>query len=234
MLRKFFIIGALAAGTLASARAADVAPVRTPIAPGFVAAPGMDWSGFYIGGHLGGVGGDTTVTIPNYPAGFGRSDSSLIGGGQIGFNYMTPGRWVFGVETDISWMGLTGAGTVGGAGESFSAQHNLMVTARGRIGYAFDNLLVYGTGGLAWANLRSAFYTPAAGGPASSTQLGWTAGGGVDYALTPRWSLGVEYLYGRFDGSEFTFTGPRNPTAIDLDTHTVRARLNYLFNWERR
>lgn len=231
---KRLLGSACVAAVLASAPAvaADLAPIYRPPAPAIV-APGVDWSGFYVGGHIGGTWGRSNVNIPNYPSNFNLNSSSLSGGVLAGFNVMTANRWVFGVEGDVSWMRLRATGLTGGpvAGETFTTDFNWMGTLRGRVGYAWDHMLVYGTGGFAWANLRNAFYTPLApaiNGTRTATLTGWTAGGGIEYALTPSWIMGVEYLYADLGRENFTFNGP---TSVNLRTHTVRGRLSYKFNW---
>jgi outer membrane immunogenic protein len=157
----------------------------------------------------------TPPILKTHPHGF-------IGGGQFGFNYQTTNRWVWGLEADLSFAGIKGSDTeVGTTGPipTFPGVTPVNVTAigdqklnffgtvRGRLGFTLaDSLLVYATGGLAFGRIESststsdAFSTFAispASGSASTMRAGWTAGGGVESALTfaPRWSVKVEYLY---------------------------------------
>lgn len=197
------------------------------------------WTGFYVGVH-GGYGGSTAdvdvaasgVTIPPFgahaatatmvsgvPTDFATNAKGFIGGGTLGYNVQT-GRFVWGVETDLSWADIEGTNSqsgvfpgIGGAAPITTAgtvQEKLDAfgTLRGRLGFAPDGrLLIYATGGLAYGhvasntNISEAFppsvLTPISGGIGSASQfrVGWTAGAGVEYAFAPHWSVKAEYLY---------------------------------------
>lgn len=179
-------------------------------------------------------------------------DAGFMGGGQVGCNWQT-GRIVFGIEGDFDYFGtepsLTRNGVVSDNVTPFtitnSVKTNWLATVRPRVGLAFDRSILYLTGGLAIANLR---YTQSfsdllpdgiGGSSASKTQLGWTVGGGMEYALTNSLSVKGEYLYAQFSslaavGSITTvaigpFTNGLQGTA-DLKTHIVRVGVNYHFN----
>src|SRR5262249_14738728 len=149
------------------AAAADM-PVKAPPAP--VSIPVYSWTGFYVGGHIGGAWtgkddsfanafcGGTPVIPINLP--FDTGDSSVIGGGQIGYNWQFASNWLIGVEGDFSWTkvdgsttysplppGPTGAFAVSPSVMTMSRDVKWLASVRGRLGYAWDRWLVYGTGG---------------------------------------------------------------------------------------
>ncbi len=101
---------------------------------------------------------------------------------------------------------------------------------RGRAGWAIDRVLLYGTGGAAFAPVQAGFN----GGPfQSSTQVGWTAGAGVEFAFAPNWTAKAEYLYadlGSFTCNTNCFAGPATPLTVKLTDNIVRAGINFKFN----
>ena len=224
---------ALVVGTV-SASAADLAARPYTKAP--VAVALYDWSGCYIGGHVGGTWGRANVNIPNYPANFNNDESSVSGGALAGCQFMTQSRFVFGIEGDYTWMSLDGQGVTGAlAGtERFHTDYDQSASVRGRLGYSpmsMPNVLFYGTGGWAGANLSQANYVPLA--PAlnpfrSGWTNGWVAGVGFEVAFASNWIAGLEYLHTEYDRQNFVYNGP---TSVKLETDTVRARLSYKFNW---
>ena len=113
-------------------------------------------------------------------------------------------------------------------------------TATGRIGYAFNNMLLYAKGGGAWMDVRYTASALAGGvviiGPAivDNTRSGWTVGGGLEWAFTPNWSAKIEYNYLDFGSKTYNFTAPgaAATAAIDSAYHLVKAGINYRFNWD--
>ena len=189
------LLGAAAGCIALGAQAADL-PRRAPPPP-LPLPPAFTWTGFYAGLNAGyavhtGRGG---FSDPTYGIVTGRKQSGgFAGGGQIGYNYQfTPGSgFVVGVETDASYTDLNRTRRVVGqfGGISSSRQTgDFLGTVRGRVGYAFDRVLVYGTGGFAYASVkdRAAFQTPAGEptffGGRSRVDTGYAAGGGIEYAL---------------------------------------------------
>jgi len=181
------------------------------------------WQGFYAGlnGGYGWSGGNG-----------GAQPQGGFGGGQLGYNFQG-GPLVFGLETDFQGGGLSGniAGTTAG-GNAFSGHESVdwFGTARGRLGLAFGHALFYGTGGFAYGDVRqSAVYNGVSLG-ASGTRTGWVAGGGIEYKVTPAWSLKGEYQYIDL-GAEKLTDSANVPATNSLDTsfQTVRLGLNYRF-----
>ncbi len=182
------------------------------------------WTGFYAGVNLGGAWGTScanfNATSPDGAATYSGSscpnNASFTGGGQIGYNYQM-GSWVAGLEGDVEGATTTSssysrttagnddipAGTYRAYG---SHTPSAIGTIRARIGYTFDKALVYFTGGGVFAGSSgngTVSYTPTGAaaptalwtGSNSGTRTGWTLGGGVEYKLTPKWSVKAEDLF---------------------------------------
>jgi outer membrane immunogenic protein len=156
-----------------------------------------------------------------------------LAGGQIGVNWQT-GHWVLGIEADYQWANIDGdAPTIGGL--TGSAEVKRFGTVRGRLGYASDRWMLYGTGGWAFGARATASTTGLINVNDSHTLDGWTAGVGVEYAFAPNWSTKVEYLHVNLDEKAF-FTGtfafcsiaPSTCTA-GADIDLVRVGINYRF-----
>jgi outer membrane immunogenic protein len=180
-----------------------------------------NWTGFYVGGHLGGAWGRediqdaiTLVTGKTDPSGF-------LGGAQVGYNWQA-GQWVFGIEGDWSWTNADGDTTIPGA--VVKSQFNWFSTLTGRVGYAVDNWLWYVKGGAAWADADYSI----GGLSVGDTRNGWTIGGGIEWGLTPNWSAKLEYNY--LDFGRDTIGAPLGITA-DTQVHLFKAGLNYRFDW---
>ena len=206
-----FVLRALALALIAaawslSAQAADMNYGAR--APYTVTQPlnAYSWAGPYIGGNLGYAWGSVDNN-PTKPSGF-------AGGVQAGYNFQT-GPWVFGIEGDIQ---------ASGAEQTFAPwkfSNPWFGTLRGRAGYALNNVLFYGTGGLAFGELRANTF----GLSESHTNAGWTLGVGAEMGFAPNWSAKVEYLYVDLNNSNFVITGASNGYRFGL----VRAGVNYHF-----
>ena len=215
-------IGALATG---SAFAADLSvPVTTaPAAPvTTMSQPGIDWSGFYAG-VIGGYGAGKMSTTN----GAGTTDinsDGVIAGITAGANTQIDSI-VLGVEGDLGWSGQSGNATCAGGG-TCSADFDWVGSVRGRVGYAFDPVMVYGTGGIAAARANTSSPT----GSFSDTYVGWTVGAGVEAALTQQVSAKIEYDYSDF-GSRTAPAGSlaAGTTDTSLTSHAVKFGLNYRF-----
>jgi outer membrane immunogenic protein len=219
---KLFVIGALALFGAAPAGAADLSVAPLYRAPPAVAAPANNWSGFYLGINGGGGWGRST---------WDSADSFNLSGGLVGgtagMNWQV-GQAVFGVEGDVDWTNLSGS-TSTACPLGCTTSNSWLSTVRGRLGYSFDRLLPYVTGGLAVGDIRAS--TPGLPG-GSQTNAGWTAGGGLEYALTNKWSVKAEYLHvdlGKFNCG--TGCGVSANDNVSLQTDVVRAGLNYKFGW---
>jgi outer membrane immunogenic protein len=266
-MKRTLILGlGLASLTILPAAAADLPVKARPAPPPIVTA--YNWSGCYIGGNAGGKWASTsddvnigaTTSTASTTVGFGRSTvGTFVGGGQIGCNWQAAGsNWVFGVEGDADWQRWSTSRTLGAtvppfvAGDTFDARSDWQASARGRIGYAFDRTLFYVTGGAAFTNIKvgSNFIAtgifPATVASDSKTLFGATLGGGLEYAFTNNWSVGVEGRYTWYGtqtfnggqvaafspgGAAVTFLFAPATQSIRLDTFEATARLNYKFDW---
>ena len=216
-------------------------------------------NGFSVG-TISGVPATLANVFPG--SNFGSSQSGFIGGGQAGYNWQW-GSWVFGAETDFdgtslsrsrSVIGPTFVEPIFGRNDFFTANGSVKLdwlgSTRARVGYAFfpDNrLLIYGTGGVAYGGASSHLDVFDAvngwgfsSGGGSSSRTGWTAGGGVEYAITNNIILGAEYLYYDLGNRHLNFVA--NPAAsnffgvpvfsqtkIDFTGSVARARISYKF-----
>ena len=228
-MKRFLLAGAgLMALSVASAIAADI-PARMPTkAP--VMVRGYNWSGWYIGiqGGYGWGRSSFTDTGTGVSTGDFDVDGGLVGG-TLGVNWQAPGsQWVFGLEGDGSWSGMRGSTTVGCV-PGCETRNNWLATFRGRIGYAFDRVLPYVTGGLAAGDIEANI----TGFPTQSdTRVGWTVGAGVEWAIAGPWTAKVEYLYADLDKMSCGLASCPvviGPTDVTLDANIFRAGVNYRF-----
>jgi outer membrane immunogenic protein len=227
----------LAVGTalcIVSVKAADLPPppMPAPVAPVAYAPPVYNWTGFYVGGHIGGgyAASSWTDAFTGANDTF-NSGAGFLGGAQLGGN-MQFNAFVLGLEGDFSWADLKGSGT-DSIGDTINTNTQWTSTVTGRIGAAFDRLLVYGKGGLALAEDQSSL-TDFAGNTSSTslTRTGWTAGAGLEYALTNNWSAKIEYDYLAFGSQPLNFTTPVLGTVTsnaNLNVSEVKAGLNFHF-----
>lgn len=222
------LASALGFGLAQSASAADIptkAPARAPAA----VVPATTWTGCYIGAQGGYAWGDTGyhTGIPATPgSGYTFDVSGGVVGGHVGCNYQV--NWfVFGVEGDGEWTGLSGDD--GGRGGTIDRiEGNWQASLRGRAGIAVGQALIYATGGAAWLNVdysRPDFNTEVI----NKTLGGWTVGAGLEYGFTPNWSARIEYRYAEFDSEGFPFTTGSQRTLRDTSVNTIRAGISYRF-----
>jgi outer membrane immunogenic protein len=180
--------------------AADLPSSHAPAPP--PALPVFSWTGFYAGGQAGyGFGNDSAALSGLAPNGI--SPSGIVGGAHAGYNYETGGTVVVGLEGDVegSSVSASSPALLG----SYTVKSPFQASIRGRAGFAVDRALFYATGGVAFATFNDSY---AAAGAASSSRVGYTVGGGVEYAISGTWSVRGEYRYGEFGGFTNTFAVP--------------------------
>jgi outer membrane immunogenic protein len=265
MKKSELILAAVAASAMLGIGAASAADLPLKARPYIAAAPVYSWTGFYVGGNVGygWENKDVGVTTLPSPASFDEIPFALalntrgvIGGGQFGYNWQFSPRWVGGMEADLSWSGISGQNTrapiffqsTGTAmlGSSHLVQEKLdwLSTVRGRLGFLpTDRLMLYGTAGLAFGNVKYTVFqdiNPAIAGnqfPGSSdrTKAGWTAGAGFEWAFLNNWSVKGEYLY--VDLGNESVIQNQVPVSIykvvstfDTKAHIARFGLNYKLN----
>ena len=206
---------------------------QTPLS----SAPVSEWSGFYVGANAGAALATVSATalgeITNQT--FATSQSKLdqsgpMGGLQAGFALQS-GAIVYGLETDIDFGAIRGSIDVtspdGATATHLQSKLSMLSTLRGRVGYAFDNVLLYGTGGFATAYHQAKANAVTSAGASSAGALtewvpGWTLGLGAEYALTGNVSMKLEYLYAQLDNK---ILGQSVTHSLNL----VRAGVNYRF-----
>ena len=210
-MKKYLLatVALIACGAAVPALAADLRARPYTKAPAMIPAPIYNWTGFYIGGHVGGAfrGDSTTV--------FGNDDARFLGGGQVGYDMQFSPNWVLGIEANYSFLDTNGA---------FFANRGLG-SVTGRLGYTWGPAMLYAKGGYAWADTR--FTNGFAG---NNGRDGYTVGGGLEYMFAPSWSAKVEYQYYDFRNMNLTFPliaagSYRN------EEHTIKVGLNYRFNF---
>lgn len=228
------VLAATAAVFVTTAQAADLrpAPPMPTKAPPIVYAPKLfDWTGIYVGGHLGGGFSQSSWRDPITGIGNGTFNNfGFLGGAQVGANVQF-NRLVLGLEGDFSWTSLK-ASSRDSIGETIRTTVPWTSTITGRVGAAFDRLLVYGKGGLALAQDRSNL-TDLGGNTVTNSFMrkGWTAGGGLEYAFDAHWSAKIEYDFLGFGSQALSFTTPLEKVGSNasLNVQEVKAGVNFRF-----
>jgi high affinity Mn2+ porin len=244
--------------TVTNCLAADIAIVNPiPLKATPVSQP-YDWSGLYVGGHIGYAGGRSNwTTSPNQaglPASSGSLDlflppnsfteaGSFFEGLQVGYNYALSNRFVVGVEADASfpaWPNLAGI-SIGGTSRfnspvvgpaSFSETVLASGTVRGRFGYAAGSWLLYTTGGLAWSydqQTLTQISTDISEAP-FVWRLGWAAGAGVEIPFAANWTAKAEYLWTGYPTATVNFPSAAQRINSDFSLQQLRLGLNYRFD----
>jgi outer membrane immunogenic protein len=223
--------------------------------------PVFSWTGWYIGGNVGYGWGESTspgIFTPDpdvfdFLASGGNVFPSLkpkgfIGGGQIGYDWQVS-NWVLGLVADFQGADIkasgansigivNGNGVLGTATESLSEKLDFLGTGRVRLGWAANNWLFYGSGGVAYGNVKSTIsFVDTFGdfitGSRSESRVGWAAGGGVNYAMTPNWILGVDYLHYDLGHTSVTGVDPVFGNSITASQKVggdiIRGVINYKF-----
>jgi outer membrane immunogenic protein len=203
-MKKFaFAAAALILGTV-SASAADMAARPYTKAPAAIASV-YSWTGFYIGADVGYGWGRSTGTGTNaagfFPTPYSIDPSGVIGGGFVGYNWQF-NNVVLGIEADWQASDLNSSGNFA---NSIGTLYNIRTSVndygsvRGRLGFAFDRWMVFGTAGWAFGSWDTSYGFTGAPGPFVTMNVqttdGWTAGAGVEYAFTNNFLGRVEYRY---------------------------------------
>lgn len=251
------------AATFAMSSAAIAADLPSKKVAPVYAPPALTWTGPYVGVNVG--GGWTNGTVSNGTTSYvspttgnlvtvlptsNNGSLGIVGGVTGGYNYQVSPMFVVGAETDFNGSTIgsgvnpnnyLGVAALNAATGSEFVQANVgkninwFGTVRGRVGIVplMPNLMVYGTGGFAYAGIQRV------GGindNNTTVQTGWTAGGGIEYKLTPAWSTKVEYLYTNVSGNNqnnwFNTGASINNVNNKTDWNTVRAGVNYNFATE--
>jgi outer membrane immunogenic protein len=238
-------------GLSGMAAAADLPARAAPYtkAPAMVAV--YDWSGFYIGGHIGGGWTDEhasfvgTTGLPLDPVGtaYGANRSGFLGGAQAGYNAQFQ-NFVVGIGGDFSWTDssantATAASLIPGATSNTLSRTHWYGTVTGRVGYAVNNVLLYAKGGAAFTeevyggSTSFGGFTVGTFNNQTTTRTGYVVGAGLEYGFAPNWTAFVEYNYLDFGSRSYTlldssgtFTASFN---VKDDVNIVKGGINYKF-----
>ena len=222
-------LAALTTGAMAADAVTKVLPAPTP-AP---AAPIYNWTGAYIGGQIGYEWARTSYTFSNAVPNGSFTPSGFVGGVHVGYNYQFDTPLVVGVEGDIEYANVKGGfNNPFGGMSAGSADLRWQGSARVRIGYALDRFLPYVTGGVAFGNFRfEGGPDPASLMSWTKTRVGWTIGGGLEYAFSRNWSARIEYRYTDF-GTAASDLAPAYSFVTEtmkVRDHAVRIGVSYKF-----
>ncbi|HEY4736653.1 MAG TPA: carbohydrate porin [Xanthobacteraceae bacterium] len=249
-MKKLIVGVAVGIACARGAFAADLPTVLAMKAPPAPAPAVLDWTGFYVGGHLGYAWGNSNwTTAPDLsgwinlfqPFDAFSGAGSYFGGIQIGYDKMLSNHFVVGVEADASFPtfpDLNGI-SIGGAStltspfgtERYTETVLSSGTVRGRIGYTPGHWLLYATGGFAWTYDRSTLTNF----KADTTdmpflwRLGWAAGAGVETPVAPHWTARLEYLFTDYGNSNALFANAGQHFTSNFSLQELRAGLNYQF-----
>ena len=235
-LGKVGVLAALGACLAQAASATDFVFPTQPPQP-----QGPNWAGFYLDNRAGGSAG-VPWTTPSSPNGFSSAGTATPAvSDSFGYNFQA-GNFVFGLEGSLSAANFDGRFTapyLPSASGAWAPNMSWLGSVTGKVGYSFGQWLPYLKGGFAAADVGSSL----AGAPISAFSQGsevggWTAGVGVEYQLTPKWSMGLEYLYtdlGNSSGGAPPTLGttPNGPEVYStaLKTQSLIGRLNYKTGW---
>lgn len=232
---KKFLLATVALATLGAAAPALGADLGArPYynkAPAY-AAPLYNWTGFYLGAHLGGA-----FSSSNNFNGLVLSDSSarLLGGFQVGADWQFAPNWVVGAEGQYSWLGKNNLNAVFPNAMVFNSDQRAIGSITARIGYTWGPGLAYVKGGYAYSDNRDTLSlagVPIAFSLDTNHRDGYTVGAGVEYMFAPNWSAKAEYQYYNFGDTRFVTPVALAPFgSFHNDDHTVKVGVNYRFNF---
>jgi outer membrane immunogenic protein len=235
--------------------AADLPVLKA--APAYVPPPAFSWTGVYLGAAAGFAQGfhtfnDLAGGFLGYPGLTDSRSRGFAGGGILGINFQA-GQFVYGIETDFSWLSnrtnyVDPNGLINNFFPSETNRLNELGTVRGRLGLAVDRTLIYFTAGFAYGNVHDGIrynsnFFPTANTPSfnvNTTSLGWVVGTGVEYALTSNWTVKGEALYADLGSLNTSWVSPGSQTfpagavfgaRFDTGVAVIRAGVNYKFDW---
>jgi outer membrane immunogenic protein len=223
MLRRVLLASVGAVALAGTAFAADL-PTRAPPPVYVPPVPIFTWTGFYVGGDIGYAWGTVNANAGDSLGDFRSlsfSDSGVIGGGHVGYNLQLS-QWVIGLEGDVDGSSLkkSASGDLvvpallqqgvffnGIIPATVNTSLDIQGSIRGRLGYAWDRVLLFATGGASFGGFKTTLETPFAFASRQNTRVGWTVGGGLEYAVTNNWSLRAEYRYTKYGNNTIFASG---------------------------
>ncbi|WP_342362025.1 outer membrane protein [Terrarubrum flagellatum] len=215
-----------------AAQAADLPARVAPMPP--LPMP-YNWTGFYVGAQGGYGWSDTSYAFTATATGASHSGDGWFVGGRVGYNYQFVNNLVLGVEGEANWSDIDGSTSCPGAGFTCGHKVRWFGSVNGRLGYAIDRLLLVADGGVAFADMRYRSTATATGvlfGTGySETFVGWTIGGGAEYALTNNLIVSLNYKYYDFRSKTAPIgaVSSISPGKFNPTMHTVRVGLAYKF-----
>jgi outer membrane immunogenic protein len=229
-MKKFLLAttAVAALGAIAPVNAADLGYNKAPA----YAAPIYNWTGFYVGGHVGGA-----FSGSNNFNGLVLSDYSarLMGGLQAGGDWQFAPNWLVGVEGQYSWLGNNQFNATFPGGLVYRNDQRAIASITGRVGYTWGPGLVYVKGGYAYSDNNETVTlggVPVAFALDHSHRDGYTIGAGVEYMFAQNWSAKAEYQYYNFGDSRFVAPAVLVPFGtFHNDDHTIKLGVNYRFNF---
>lgn len=213
----------LLAFTATAAVAADLPRQMPARAPAAYVPVGYNWTGFYLG-----VNGGYAWGRSHWDSfGGGSHPQGGMVGGTAGYNWQAMGSpWVFGLEGDIDWTNIKSTFTNINCPFGCETKNTWLGTVRGRVGYAWDRVMPYVTGGLAVGDVQA---SPVGFGSVNETKLGWAVGGGVEAALAGNWTAKVEYLHVDLGHINCGVLVCGLPSRVGFQADEVRGGVNYRF-----
>ena len=215
---KSLLLASVAVAATVSATTAFAADliIEEPVA--IVDVASTDWTGAYVGVHAGAGSADIDWSTPG-PSGEYDASGWLLGV-QAGYNWQSDSV-VYGIEADASWADISGEDDAFPP-DAVTRSIDWTASLRGRLGFAVESLLFYGTAGVAVASSSAEVF----GEEDSATHFGWTAGVGLEALVTEDISLRAEYRYTAYGDQDYDFGFP---VTTGFDTHTVTVGLNFHF-----
>jgi opacity protein-like surface antigen len=242
---KRFLIASVLASVALPAMAADLPSPGPPPPPLYGPVP-YNWTGLYVGGHLGWAWSrnnfDTTDTFTGATIDAGTNDATTFhGGGQIGYDLMFPSSIVIGASTAVSWGDSSSTTSSNAAGTnvvSNSSTGGIGGNVNARLGYAIGDMLPYATGGWAWSTGASTrtqevgttgLATPGTSESANIFRNGWDLGAGLEYRMFSNWTVFGEYRYTSFESVTVAYPLAGRSTSSSLSADSLTLGVNYKF-----
>ena len=229
-MKSISLAAALVVGASSVSLAADLAPryAKAP-APAAIAQVN-NWTGLYLGAFGGySAGGSLTVTEPSDGTERFGGPRGGFGGITLGYNWQTSGNIVWGLEGDVAFGNLKLSYQDPQEAISSHFKINSFGSVTGRVGVAFDPVLLYVKGGYAWANAELGGSDGTASFKSSKLYSGYTVGTGAEVMLARNWSAKVEYMFADYGKQTLGPTPDGDFANIGIKTHTVKAGVNYRF-----
>jgi outer membrane immunogenic protein len=229
-MKRLWLMGATTISLISTTLSGSAADMRRPMAPP-PPMPVYNWTGFYLGGNLGGAWASGTLS-DSFTGGSVRANrSGFIGGGQLGYNFQN-GNFVYGAEWVFDGTSLDASGSAGRF--TASAKTNWVTTLAARFGWASNNWLWYGKAGGGWVNNEATVTNVFNGAQVtgSNTNGGWLLGVGIEYAFAQKWTAKLEYDHLGLDTwtlNSTVFAPNADQLSVERKIDMLTVGLNYKF-----